>query len=749
MRKDSGKKEAVNLIRKGIACVLAALLLVCGMATPKVQAATKEPTLQKMAESGHLEGQVQPLEIWGNFKQWLEDTFQEEDVSEYWKEQFQILEMWRNFILDLPAGENDTRLTYRFWWGNLDEDDDREMIVSVGEINLNMGIMQEMLHVYDLKKEDGEFTPVKLFEELPPVQIRFGFSASKEGDMLYSYVSALATGTFSEGTVKLNEEKTALVYTETAQRSMAKEEKTSLDALSVEGNFDPTDKDNVEWGALGEEILVDHDFVLGEDNNGFSHSYNGELSGFTGIPHYKVTEEQYQKLTDGESSEIVKNIDEDLTSDIEEENRGVCFGLTALIGLVANGSIAVSELDSEAGCFYNVKKPNENPTLFHEICYLFFKQYLLDNEDYVYIHDFNPSKDTEEDITKKLQQLVESIHPEQWQMITYRYTGGGHSVLIKSMTHYPGLGIYDLTTYDQNSVGDKVPQGVFYHIYIQDDFSDLVITRGNGTSILRENLEDLSVVDVNTVLEENNSNVSEESSGESEESSRTILTVGLGPILFLRLSDFPGAIITNESGSWSSEGVEIERLPSIVSSTSDGMDRAYQRLVLPSSSSYTVTCDPQEEIDLSLATEDGYYSVQGKGIDSILLSQEEGIKINGDQFDFTAGYLVDNGEEDILTRTEGAGSGTVSISTVEGELSVSSENKMSLTDFTVTQNMQVTRYDLDKESSHMTWDVNGGAPKTGSSVLLWLILSVAFAAIAVVILSLGTFLLVRYFRKKN
>lgn len=726
MRKNSGKKGAVNFIRKGIAGVLAVLLLVCGTATPKVHAATEEPALQEMAESGYLEEQVQ------------------------------VLEMWRNFILDLPEGENGTRLTYRFWWGNLDEDDDREMIVSVGEINLNMGMMQEMLHVYDLKKEDGEFTPVKLFEELPPVQIRFGFSASKEGDMLYSYVSALATGTFSEGTVKLNEEKSALVYTETAQRSMAKEETSSLDAVDIQGSFDPEDRESTEWGVLEREIFADRAFILGRNNNGFSHRFDGELSGLAGLTRYEVSREQYLDLVVGELPGPFGAI-QDINTRLSSNMSGVCFGLSSLIGLVVNGSMSVSDLDSEADFFYDMKKPNENPVLFHEICYLFLKQYLLDGGDYEFLESVDISKNTEEEFAEKLQKFVESIRPEQQQMLSYIYDKGydgddedtkndtgGHAVLIKSLKHYPSLGIYDFTIYDQNSVMDTLPKGEYFHMYIKDDFSDLIIMREDNVSpITKENCLELQLVDVNTVLEEGSSNF-------FDREGATIITLGIKPgITQLSCSDLPDAIITNESGSWSSEGVEIERLPSIVSSTSDGMDQAYQRVVLPSSSSYTVTCDPQEEIDLSLATEDGYYSVQGKGIDSILLSQEDGIKINGDQFDFTAGYLVDNGEEGILTRTEGAGSGTVSVGMAEGELSVSSENKMSLTGFTVAQNMEITRYDLDKESSHMTWDVNGGAPKTGSSVLLWLILSVAFAAIAVVILSLGTFLLVRYFRKKN
>lgn len=293
-------------------------------------------------------------------------------------------------------------------------------------------------------------------------------------------VTVLAIGECVEGKVCLNDERTALEYTVTRTYQMAGGETASPDLEDISGQYDLENPENTNWGPLDAEVLMRHDFTLGEDNNWFSHTIieDDPRSGFAGLDSLKVTEDHYAILTAGAGEGIRSDID----NTIEKEFGGVCLGLSSLIGHVQAGSTAVTEFEEGAEQFFDLGKPSENETLFERISFLQLMQQRLDQkEDYDGFVHYRWLHDEADD----LKALVESISEDKWQLLTFMTRHSGHALLVTRLAHFPLQELYQLTFYDVNSINaETFPEGKIYSMFIKDDFSSFFLSgrqRGTGS----------------------------------------------------------------------------------------------------------------------------------------------------------------------------------------------------------------------------------------------------------------------------
>lgn len=636
-----------------------------------------------------------------------DELAKDEDLIEETERVSDEILMWRDLILSLPEERPEYAPSYTFWWGNLDDESSYELIIRAAVTDPGY---QETLLVYDIRETDEGLEPEFLFEEPPYVQIRSSFSGDQEdGSMHFWAVTVLAIGECVEGKVCLNDERTALEYTVTRTYQMAGGETASPDLEDISGQYDLENPENTNWGPLDAEVLMRHDFTLGEDNNWFSHTIieDDPRSGFAGLDSLKVTEDHYAILTAGAGEGIRSDID----NTIEKEFGGVCLGLSSLIGHVQAGSTAVTEFEEDAEQFFDLGKPSENETLFERISFLQLMQQRLDQkEDYDGFVHYRWLHDEADD----LKALVESISEDKWQLLTFMTRHSGHALLVTRLAHFPLQELYQLTFYDVNSINaETFPEGKIYSMFIKDDFSSFFFRDANGERIDESNCVELSLIDTDVLLQKETEftallaaiEQAKEDMAEALDNQSPMLSYSPAYEIFCETLD--GAALTYKDGVLYWEGSGDPVLPGIVNTTADGESRSYCRAVFPTSDSFTLRCDP-EGADFSLRTSSGYCSVSGTGIDAVTYSEEDGLTLTGENAAFEAALCIHDGDTSWLSRVSGSGSGRIHLSDAGGTLQVDAENPVRLDEATAVQGAESTRLPLSQEASTLTLSKDGG-----------------------------------------
>ncbi len=612
---------------------------------------------------------------------------------------------------ELPEGKTYSG-PYSFWCGNLDDDVEPEMIVGVIEMD-EWDRPVERLLVFDLKGKE-EVTSELLFITDPPIPIRYGFASTADGErMVFNCVVSAGTGEISEGIVRLNDNKTELVYTETGSYSLADGGSSSFETEDTSGCYDPLSEENTYWGPLASTVIKTRNLVLGVDNNSFYHTEEG----LNKREKYEITEAQKKVLLAGEKKGTAADIERQLS----RERGGICYGISAMMGLVKEEKLWVSDFDTEAMTFFGMETPNTNDDLYHELCYLYMMQFLMEKEDYnSIVHTGWFGRWKPDDLKSMVEEIANS---DKQQMLTYSYDGGGHAVVVKDLISYPTLGIYDLVFYDINSVREENPDGFYYHMYIKDDYSDFVI-QSYSHEIRPDNFSNLQLIDIDKIVKHKPVKVSEEdveeldSQTESdmiESGKKSIISVIL-PLSFLRIDwDSSSEGILLEDGQMTGETQAVNWMPSIVNDLGDNASQVYSRMELPDSGNYSIKCSPDEDVNLSINTGEGYYFIEANGIEDVSVSAENGIAFTGDDFTFQAGQMLTGNEEVILAQAAGTGTGTVSISETGNELHVNSQEPVQIESITTIQNMEVTRHEVNQETTDFIWKPDS-TPKIESSV---------------------------------
>lgn len=629
----------------------------------------------------------------------------------------------------LPEGKTYSG-PYYFWCGNLDDDEESEMIVGVMEMDEGDRPVERLL-VFDLKGKE-ELTSELLFITEPPVPIRYGFeSTADRKEMVYSCVVSAGTGDISEGIVRLNDGKTELVYTETGSYSLADGGSSSFETVDTSGCYDPLSEENTYWGPLASTVIKTRNLVLGVDNNSFYHTREGLNKRKT----YEITEAQQQILFAGEKRGTIADIE----SQLSRERGGLCYGIAAMMGLVKEEKLWVSDFDAGAMTFFGMETPNTNDELYHELCYLYMMQFLMKNEDYnSIVHSGWFGRWKPDDLKGIVDEITNS---DKQQMLIYTYDGGGHAVVVKGLIFYPTLGIYDLTFYDMNSVKEESPDGVYYHMYIKDDYSDFVI-QGKDIDELKpeheirpENFRNLQLIDIDKIANHKPVKVSEEEIEELGsdliESGRNSIISVILPLSFLQVGwDSSSEGICFKDGQITGEIQAVNWMPSIVNDLGGSAGQVYYRMEIPNSENYSIKCSPDEAVNFSINTGDGYYFIEANGIEAVSVSAEAGIAFTGNDFTFQAGQMLEGSETVVVAQVAGTGKGTVSISQMGKELRVNAQEPVQIDSIATIQNMEVTRHEVNEETTDFVWEP-GSTPKAESSVNWPLMLGVGVPVLTV------------------
>ena len=660
---------------------------------------------------------------------------EEEDLTSleaYRKMEAQVeeIQLWRSTVYKFAVTHPNYEPSYQFWWTNLDDDAEREMILVATDTSGPSGFSQT-LFIYDAQEKDGEKTTVLLFSEAPPVPVRYGYSESKDGKQtIYNFMTAMYTGTFSVGTVKINADKTALEYTETNTYSMANGDSFPFETNDISGTYVHTDYQSSKWGPLKTSRKTLTDFELGKDNNSFSHAIANSDAGFYGLDVYQISTQQYAALVDGASFGQIGDINAKLNTPFG----GACYGISSMMGLVKQGKLSVSDYQEGASDYFSLSAPKDNQTLYNEICTLYITQLLMDDEDYDCIvknglFGWTPMN---------LEAFIRAISMTHNQMLCYQTRDTGHAVLVKECILYPTLGFYDVVLYDMNSVGSSDADGDFYHLFVQEDFQSFVLYKGNDEVVSSDNFTQLQLISPETVLNKIDVNKHSE-----VEDLMGIFSVNAKCVLYNVKWGSEGKGIACQDGQVTGNTDEIMEKAGFVSQTADGTQSSYNRIAIPLADNYTITCDPAQEFDFSLNTGDNFYSVQATGVDTIEVSKENGLQLKGNDFTFTAGMTLVDNEQVVYTETTGSAKGTANISPVGNTLNVTSETPMHIDRFTSVQDGTPTPYSIDKQTTSLVWN-NTGAPQVEVSMNWGLIIGIAAA---IVVVGIGGFLI--YKRRKK
>ncbi len=638
--------------------------------------------------------------------------------------------LWRQVVEALPQNYPNSSSNYGFWVGDLDGDGFEELIARIWTYDSADAAGTERLLVYDATETDGRWTSQLLFETDPPVSIRYGFLGNGDGSgVIYTAVTNSASGDCVEGTVKLNDARTDLEYTETRSFSLAKNESVSEGTTEIFGSYDTEIPENTDWGPLDLDSMVDQDFTLGVDNNWFKHTISKDdaRSGFYGISSRQISLEQYASLIAGEPDGTIAEIDEYLNRDFE----GVCLGLTATIALAKEGKISLADLDPNAGTFCALGKPNENQTLFNQICYLHIAQNLLTDQDY----DCTVSCQNNPNLASELQQLVERIHTDGFQIITYTTQNTGHAFLIKELTHFTDLGLYDIRFYDVNSLSDDTPNGRFFDLFVKDDFSSFVFTDANGETVTQDNCCQLNLLSADTIL-----NRANKTGAEKDEVVASLSFSNTLDMITFEDGDGNAMKYDCKTGQITGFAHDIAILPSIVNTMPGGSSTTYTRLPIADSDTYKLTCAP-EGVDIQINAGDQYFILKGEGIETAVFSKSDGIQLTGSDFTFTVGMVAGEDKDPVLYQVTGSGQGTIDFSETTDGLQIVSESDTHIDTMQALQNMESVSYEINQDAKTFAL-TQQGVKSSGPSVLFWIVLVSLLVLLLVVVLLL--FLLYRH-----
>lgn len=712
----------------------------------------------------------------------------EKDDIEAAKKKCQEIMNWRELIKNLPTERPEYKPVYRFWWTNLDLEADRELIVQVYTPNY-----QEKLLVYDMKEMDEKVEPYLVCETLPPVQIRYDFQektdASGKTETIFRAITGLAGGDGAEGVVTFNGDKSDLIYDvrssfsiaeETKKREEKEQSQSPVDqGADVLGKFDAGKPDEADWGPLNIEHMVDHDFELGRDNFGFTHTNDAEDTrcGFVGISGYEVSEIQKKALLHGED----KGTKAAIKNNLEQEFGGVCYGLANMMGLVKEGALQVKNLDANAKTLYQVGKPGENNMLYQQICYYYLLQHVMEPEDMdaqILFEEIN----NKSDCAKELETLVKAVSPDRWQILTYVAKSDwlglkitGHALLVTGMDYVEEADVYRIEFYDMNSLPsvyrkkeekkeekkttetkakeiETRSKGRFCYMYVKDDFKEFELTDAMGTEVNQENCIDLSLVSVNNIWKEKAEDLKE---AEAEKENDKDLQTGNtetkanskrvdcrdSVVTFegsrgdLSYQDDNGSQMIYKDGAITEFEKDMKIMPSLIQEGSDSFGKTYRRIQIPDSREMSFQCDPKG-VDLSIQNADGYYSVTGQGIEKIVCSQKDGIQLTGEDMTFTTGLLMKESQEHILTKTNGTGSGTITIQETGGRLSISSKKPVTVKWVRAAGDTQTVQYAVDQTAENITLAQDGALTAETDTVSVWMIVVLGCSACGVLVVLL-------------
>ena len=423
---------------------------------------------------------------------------------------------------------------------------------------------------------------------------------------------------------------------------------------------------------LYSEILGIEYFVIGEDTNDFAHT--------TGLMSSYYTDY---------FSELIWHVDLwsacELLVKYYDDWNGSCEGIS--LSMIFTSEDKLTNLFGTQN-YFSLGAPTEGSTLYSVINYYQLVQYTSWYESTMCIYsgsdDINLVSDSEyyaQDISIFLYYLTqEAIQSEEEQtpfLFKYNYTEadgtkGGHSVVVCGYSQDDEgnhvIQIYDLNTY---SLGSK-----YTYMTISSDYSSFEYTDANYVALADEwlamqyySIEDLADADWNLIIASDS-----ESSTEASLTTSSIITEAVSgdDTVSISISAYQEFTLTNAEGqSLSYDGESYSGDMDIYSIKIVGEESPQLYITTDASDSFVLTAF-EDDFEISVEIDGGYYTASASGADAITLSLGDGVVIEGDSYSFTGGMSVSLDSVDLVCFS-GEAEGTCSISLTDSGIVLEAE----------------------------------------------------------------------------
>ncbi len=374
-------------------------------------------------------------------------------------------------------------------------------------------------------------------------------------------------------------------------------------------------------------------FELGKDNNSFCNSKDEKFTaaGFVGETNYRIEDEYFERLT--------KYLDEGeynrMKCKMNDPHIGACHGIAVTMGLLYEGYLKISDLtNSSKSNYYSLDYPSKDIKLLNMINYFHLTQWIRKESTTLSktcCDDYIVNKmEGYDSLPVFLETLVKQCKDNHVLLFSYGLkSGGNHTILITGCKFDSVKNKYDVEMYDENIIRQKGDTGSFKHMYIDEDFSSFEFEGWDrGLKVNKENYWDLSISDLAEIA---NIPSGKSSSKDPYTSIDFLAGAGIG----FKVEDTKTGKHFIYDGEKLSGNIEVNDLYSISYGETSRMV-----VDIPRVESLTFS-NINGLLDVQVTRDDSFLSLKGESIDNASLVFNEGMTIEGNDFDYDAHVTTD------------------------------------------------------------------------------------------------------------
>ncbi len=362
-----------------------------------------------------------------------------------------------------------------------------------------------------------------------------------------------------------------------------------------------------------------------------------------GCDTYTVSDGDFEKLAGyvmtqyGESSEITKNTISMLRSEKDKPWLGSCYGMAATIMLDKFGRIGFNEnFDTDKRSMADVDSPTDNPEALSAINYYQLSQFLGFIKPNI---SFGRSRNW----TGGLRNLVQLSKQDSGFMFIYNYEKDGstlaHAIIIRGYASEDDS-FYYLNAYDSRSPVSDIT------VQVAKDYSDCAVLGENGTEepVQIELMTDFSGFDAVDIDGPDNDMILKPEVSAIISDSTVLNVLAFGDVT---ITNADGETITVSDGDVSGT-MDIISDKIIVNESGNGVPASATLSFEVADSDYFTFESTAENMSVSILNDSIYASAETKNADSIVISQDEGVSIDGENAEYKAYFTLDDDYCDML-----------------------------------------------------------------------------------------------------
>ena len=380
-------------------------------------------------------------------------------------------------------------------------------------------------------------------------------------------------------------------------------------------------------------------FTLGRDNNNYCHTSNSARNnaGFAGVTDYSIDTDYFEKLTKN-SSKGEKN---SIKKQMNDSWDGSCYGIAMSMGLLYEGYISLADLtDSKKSNYFTLNYPYKDKKFLNMINYYQLSQNLenggkqsaavsasFNNGIFTGLTNWINGYDSLPVFLKKLVKYCDNNHVE---LMGYSTSKSGHAVLITGCEFDSSLNKYKVQVYDENCIDEKGQKGSFSYMYIDKDYSNFEYTDANGHKLNKRTYNAIFFLDWNSL----GSVVSNSAEGYS---GHTKIDFPVGQKF--KMEDENGNYLIYDGEKFSGN-IEIYGIDTI------DYDNGSRFVIVTGSTGKLTFTEIGNNIDINATIDNSFMGLTGKSINKAVIDFNDGIKVDGKNFDYTAYVTTDEVTDD-------------------------------------------------------------------------------------------------------